>query len=71
MSQQPAPQRPVDHRAFCPDPSQHYVTRVNKDDINMRWWAKTLNDHYTGGYRLAHVFEQHGNTVMVFEHAFH
>lgn len=71
MTQQPAPQRPVDHRAFCPEPRSHYVTRVDKNDINMKRWAKVLNDYYESGYRLAHVLEQQGNTVMVFEHAYH
>lgn len=47
------------------------MTFVNKNDINMARWQKKLNDMYDRGYKLEHVIEQHGNTVMVFSHAFH
>jgi hypothetical protein len=49
----------------------HYVTEVNKGSINMRTWQAHLNDMHRRGYRLAHVFEQDGNTVQVFEHHIH
>lgn len=49
----------------------HYVTDVNKGSINMGRWQSNLNDMYAKGYRLAHVLEQDGNTVQVFEHHFH
>jgi hypothetical protein len=49
-------------------PGDHFVTEVNKGSINMRSWSKDLNDMYRKGYRLAHVFQQEGNTVQVFEH---
>lgn len=52
----------------CPDPNNHYVTDVNKGSINMRHWQARLTQMWQHGYRLAHVFEQDGNTVMVFEH---
>lgn len=57
--------------AACPAPAAHYVTEVNKGSINMPLWAGHLSDMYKRGYRLAHVFEQSGNTVQVFEHHFH
>ena len=49
----------------------HYVTDVNKGSINMRTWQAKLNDMHKRGYRLAHVFEQDGNTVQVYEHHWH
>jgi hypothetical protein len=57
--------------AACPLPSSHYVTEVNKGSINMTTWGIHLNQMYAGGYRLAHSFEQDGNTVQVYEHHFH
>jgi hypothetical protein len=50
---------------------QHYITEVNKGSIHMSSWQARLNQMYASGYRLAHVFEQDGNTVSVFEHAYH
>lgn len=64
-------QYPIDHRAACPDVGNHYRTEVNKGSINMRHWQGHLNDMYKSGYQLSHVLEQDGNTVQVFEHAFH
>lgn len=46
----------------------HYETQVNKGSIRMQSFESLLNSRYAKGYRLAHVFEQDGNTVMVFEH---
>jgi putative hemolysin len=54
--------------AACPDPATHYATVVNKGSLNVTIWAGALNNQYAKGYRLAHVFEQDGNTVQVFEH---
>jgi hypothetical protein len=55
----------------CPQPAQHYITEVNKGSIRMQTWQRHLNDLYAQGYRLAHVFEQDGNTVQVYEHHWH
>ncbi len=55
----------------CPDPRHHYKTQVNKKGINMERWEGQLNAIFGQGYRLAHAFEQDGNTVMVFEHHGH
>jgi len=49
-------------------PGNHYMTEVNKGSIRMQTWQAHLNDMHRQGYRLAHVFEQDGNTVQVFEH---
>jgi hypothetical protein len=57
--------------ARCPSPGSHYATEVNRGSINMTMWAVSLNEWYSRGYRLAHTFEQSGNTVQVFEHHFH
>lgn len=52
-------------------PGDHYLTEVNRGSINMGRWQSNLNGMYQRGYRLAHVLEQDGNTVQVFEHHFH
>lgn len=52
-------------------PGSHYVTEVNKGSVNMGTWQRHLNDMHSKGYRLAHVLEQDGNTVQVFEHWYH
>lgn len=55
--------------AACP--GDHFLTEVNKGSIRMQTWQTHLNEMYVRGYRLAHVFEQDGNTVQVHEHHFH
>jgi len=65
---QPTPPPPL---GSCPEPRFHYATEVNKGSINMRHWQGHLNEMYSRGYRLAHVLEQDGNTVQVFEHHYH
>lgn len=52
----------------CPQARPHYLTEVNKGSINMGRWQSSLTDMHARGYRLAHVLEQDGNTVQVFEH---
>jgi hypothetical protein len=44
-----------------------YTARVNKKDINMERLAKSLTEMEAGGWHLAAVFEQAGNTVQVFQ----
>ncbi|MCA1824460.1 MAG: hypothetical protein LC640_09415 [Frankia sp.] len=46
---------------------KHYETQVNKGSINMGRWENDLNSRWRDGWRLAHVFEQDGNTIMVWE----
>jgi hypothetical protein len=44
-----------------------YDTEVNKGSINMGHLARHLNDRQSKGWRLDHIFEQDGNTVLIFE----
>jgi hypothetical protein len=44
-----------------------YVTRVNRDRLDVERHTDFLNRVWTLGFRLHTIFEQHGNTVMVFE----
>lgn len=45
----------------------HYEAEVNRGDINMRALTDKLNDRYADGWRLAHMAEQGGNTIIVWE----
>jgi hypothetical protein len=44
-----------------------YQAEVNKGSINMRSLAGDLNKRGAEGWRLAHIYEQAGNTIMIFE----
>ena len=44
-----------------------YCVEVNKNDLNVGRMTAQLNSKWCDGWRLAHVLEQNGNTVMVFE----
>lgn len=46
---------------------QHYEVTVNEKDLNVRNYGNECNDRWRDGWRLAHVFEQHGNTISVWE----
>ena len=45
----------------------HYQVEVNKRALSVSALTKTLNDRWANGWRLAHMLEQRGNTVLVFE----
>ncbi len=45
----------------------HYQVEVNKRGLSVSALTTTLNERWENGWRLAHVFEQRGNTVLVFE----
>lgn len=60
--------RPTGMAVDVPDCGNHYFTEVDKGSLNVQRWNSRLNDMHRQGYRLAHVFEQNGNTVAVFEH---
>ena len=45
----------------------HYECEVNEGSINMRKFTDVANDRHANGYRMAHVFQQDGNTVVVWE----
>jgi hypothetical protein len=44
-----------------------YVTRVNKGGLDVERHTDFLNRAWHSGFRLHSIFEQNGNTVMVFE----
>lgn len=45
----------------------HYDVEVNKRGLSVRALTKSLNERWDNGWRLAHLLEQRGNTVLVFE----
>ncbi|MGI8774471.1 MAG: hypothetical protein ACR2KQ_05575 [Actinomycetota bacterium] len=47
--------------------SQHYDAEVNKGSISVRHLNATLNRRYEAGYKLAHILEQAGNTILIWE----
>jgi hypothetical protein len=47
--------------------AQHYDVVVNKRSLSVGALTTTLNERWENGWQLAHVFEQRGNTVLVFE----
>ena len=47
--------------------AEHYEATVNKGDINMRGLTDEMNDRFENGWRLAHVVEQSGNTLFIWE----
>jgi hypothetical protein len=44
-----------------------YVTRVNKGGLDVERHTDYLNRTFAAGFALHSIFEQNGNTVMVFE----
>jgi hypothetical protein len=44
-----------------------YEIEVNEGSINMKHFTNVANDRWKNGYRMAHVFEQDKNTVVVWE----
>jgi hypothetical protein len=44
-----------------------YDTEVNKGSINMRSLASALNKRGAEGWRLAHAFQESGNTILIYE----
>lgn len=45
----------------------HYEIEVNEGSVNMKKFTSVANDRHANGYRMAHVFSQDGNTVVVWE----
>ncbi len=45
----------------------HYQVEVNKRGLSVGALTTTLNQRWDNGWRLAHMLEQRGNTVLVFE----
>ncbi len=46
---------------------RHYQVEVNKRALSVSSLTKTLNERWESGWALAHILEQRGNTVLVFE----
>ena len=47
--------------------AMHYLVEVNKRGLSVSALTTTLNERRENGWRLAHILEQRGNTVLVFE----
>lgn len=59
----PPPPPPVS----SPSRGPRYEAVVNKKSINMGVLTQQLNQRWEHGWRLAHVYEQAGNSVLIFE----
>jgi hypothetical protein len=44
-----------------------YEIEVNEGSVNVGRFEKAANDRAANGYRMAHVIEQDGNTIVVWE----
>lgn len=44
-----------------------YEIEVNEGSVNMGRFQKVANDRASHGYRMAHVYSQDGNTIVVWE----
>ncbi len=53
--------------AIAETASMQYQVEVNKRGLSVSSLTKTLNQRWDNGWRLAHILEQRGNTVLVFE----
>jgi hypothetical protein len=49
------------------DGGPQFEAEVNKGSINMAAFTNSLNARYANGYRPAHVLEQDGNTMVIWE----
>ena len=54
-------------KAIAEAEALHYQVDVNKRGLSVTALTKTLNERWENGWRLAHVLEQRGNTVLVYE----
>jgi len=45
----------------------HYEIEVNEGSVNMKKFASAANERHDNGYRMAHVYSQEGNTIVVWE----
>ena len=54
-------------KAVAQAEEMHYQVVVNKRGFNAGNLSKALNERWYSGWRLAHILEQRGNTVLVFE----
>lgn len=61
-----AAERALEHRKEAMS-GVRYTVGLNKGSLNVGGFQKLLNERWKNGYKLAHLIEQHGNTLMVFE----
>lgn len=54
-------------RAIADAEALHYDVEVNKRGLSVSALTKTLNARWENGWRVAHILEQRGNTVLVYE----
>jgi hypothetical protein len=54
-------------KAIAEAEALHYQVEVNKRALSVNSLTKVLNDRWDNGWKLAHMLEQRGNTVLVFE----
>jgi hypothetical protein len=54
-------------KAIAAAEALHYQVEVNKRGLSTTALTKVLNQRWDNGWRLAHMLEQRGNTVLVFE----
>ena len=47
--------------------ADHYDAEVNEGGINMMLFNRQLNSRWEQGWKLGRIFEQGGNTVIVWE----
>ena len=45
----------------------HYEIEVNEGSVNMKKFTSVANERHANGYRMAHVYMQQGNTIVVWE----
>jgi hypothetical protein len=62
-----APGDGVAAEAIAEVEAMHYQVEVNKRGLSTTALTKVLNQRWDNGWRLAHMLEQRGNTVLVFE----
>jgi hypothetical protein len=44
-----------------------YEIEVNEGSVNMKRFEQAANERAGNGYRMAHVYSQEGNTIVVWE----
>ena len=54
-------------KALAEAEALQYQVEVNKRGLSVSALTKTLNERWDNGWRLAHILEQRGNTVLIFE----
>lgn len=47
--------------------ADHYDATVNRGDLNMRSFTNEMNKRWDDGWRVAHVFMQAENTIVIWE----